>query len=504
VKRTITGISAVQARTDPINWDYLTNIRVNMSTPTNTPLTSLANVLIEPPAARQAITPIVLLTADSVAAQLATLSRAQRAQLNAQQFKAVPGAQALLLNADGELESIVCVAGANPLYALAKLSGSLAPGDYQLSQTPENLELLALGFALGTYQFTRYKAKAKKPPPRLVIADVKIRIAAAQAAHAIATARDLVNTPTEDLGPAHLSQLAADIAKRHGGSFREIVGEQLLTERFPAIHAVGRASHRDPRLIELSFGEAEHPLVVLVGKGVCFDTGGLDIKASDGMALMKKDMGGAAVALALTELILQAGVKIRLKLLIPAVENAIGPNAYRPGEIIATRAGLSVEIGNTDAEGRVILCDALTYAAEFKPALIIDFATLTGAARIALGPDLPATFSNQDDVLQNLLAAGKQAADPLWPMPLWHEYQRLIDSPIADLNNAGSSRMGGAITAALYLEHFIPNSQPWVHVDTYCWNDSDRPGRPRGGECQSLRAVFQYLQLRFGSTGAIS
>ena len=222
------------------------------------------------------------------------------------------------------------------------------------------------------------------------------------------------------------------------------------------------------------------------------------MKASDGMALMKKDMGGAAVALALTELILQAGLKIRLKLLIPAVENAIGPDAYRPGEIIATRAGLSVEIGNTDAEGRVILCDALTYAAEFKPELIIDFATLTGAARIALGPDLPATFSNQDDVLQNLLAAGKLAADPLWPMPLWHEYQRLIESPIADLNNAGSSRMGGAITAALYLEHFIPKSQPWVHIDTYCWNDSDRPGRPRGGECQSLRAVFSYLQLRFG------
>lgn len=460
---------------------------------------SISAVLIAPSAAMPRVTPIMLLSAELVETHLIKLNAHQRAQLLAQQFSGKPGSQAMLLNADGQLESMLCVFSGSPLYALAKLSASLAPGDYQLAETHSDLTALALGFALGSYQFTRYKPKALRTAARLLIADPKTLARAQALAHAVASARDWVNTPTEDLGPEHLSQLAQNVAQKYGGSFTDIVGDSLLDARFPAIHAVGRASHRDPRLIELNFGSAEYPLVVLVGKGVCFDTGGLDMKASDGMALMKKDMGGAALALALTELILQAGLKIRLKLLLPAVENAIGPNAYRPGEIIATRAGLSVEIGNTDAEGRVILCDALTYAAEFKPELIMDFATLTGAARIALGPDLPATFSNRDDVMQSLLNAGKAVADPLWPMPLWHEYQRLIDSPIADLNNAGSSRMGGAITAALYLEHFVPKTQAWVHIDTYCWNDSERPGRPRGGECQSLRAAFHYLEQRFGS-----
>ena len=460
---------------------------------------SILSVLIAPSAATPKITPILLLDPDAMEAHLASLNSIERAQLASQQFTVKPGSQAMLLNADGHLESMLCVFAGSPLYALAKLSASLAPGDYQLVQSDSDLTALALGFALGSYQFTRYKPKAQRTTARLVITDPKTLARAQALTHAVASARDWVNTPTEDLGPEHLSQLAQKIAQKYSGSFSEVVGDSLLDARFPAIHAVGRASHRDPRLIELSFGSAEDPLVVLVGKGVCFDTGGLDMKASDGMALMKKDMGGAAVALALTELILQTGLKIRLKLLLPAVENAIGPNAYRPGEVIATRAGISVEIGNTDAEGRVILCDALSYAAEFKPELIIDFATLTGAARIALGPDLPATFSNRDDVLQSLLSAGKAVADPLWPMPLWHEYQRLIDSPIADLNNAGASRMGGAITAALYLEHFIPKTQAWVHIDTYCWNDSERPGRPRGGECQSLRAAFYYLEQRFGS-----
>ena len=459
---------------------------------------SISTVLIAASTAIERVTPIALLAPEAIDAHLASFNTIQRAQLLAQQFSSKPGSQAMLLGADGQIESMLCVFAGNPLYALAKLSASLAPGDYQLAGLHSDLSALALGFALGSYQFTRYKPKARKIAARLVIEDPKILAHAQNLAHAVASARDWVNTPTEDLGPAHLSQLAQDIAQNYGGSFADIVGDSLLDAGFPAIHAVGRASHRDPRLIELNFGSSEHPLVVLVGKGVCFDTGGLDMKASDGMALMKKDMGGAAVALALTELILRTGLKIRLKLLLPAVENAIGPNAYRPGEIIATRAKISVEIGNTDAEGRVILCDALSYAAEFKPALIMDFATLTGAARIALGPDLPATFSNRDDVMQNLLSAGKAAFDPLWPMPLWHEYNRLIESPIADLNNAGASRMGGAITAALYLEHFIPKTQAWVHIDTYCWNDSERPGRPRGGECQSLRAAFHYLEQRFG------
>jgi leucyl aminopeptidase len=311
------------------------------------------------------------------------------------------------------------------------------------------------------------------------------------------SARDLVNTPTEDMGPEQLEAEVAQLAAQHGAQFRSIVGEALMAERFPAIHAVGRASHRAPRLLELVAGRQSDPLVAIVGKGVCFDTGGLDVKPADGMALMKKDMGGAAVAIALARLVLESRLPVRLLLLVPAVENALGPNAYRPGEVITTRAGLSVEIGNTDAEGRVILGDALAYAAEQAPALILDFATLTGAARIALGPDLPATFANREELSTALIAAGREVGDPLWPMPLWEDYSALLDSKIADLNNAGSSKMAGCITAALYLKRFVPDRIPWAHLDTYCWSEG-KPGRPYGGDCQGLRAAYALLEGRFG------
>jgi leucyl aminopeptidase len=299
------------------------------------------------------------------------------------------------------------------------------------------------------------------------------------------------------MGPADLEAAARDLAKQHGAELSVITGDALLAQNFPTIHAVGRASHREPRLIELRWGGASHPHVAIVGKGVCFDTGGLDIKGADGMRNMKKDMGGAAHAIALAQLVMELRLPVRMTLLVPAVENAIAGNAYRPGEVIRTRQGLAVEVDNTDAEGRLVLCDALAYAAESKPALVLDFATLTGAARIALGPDLPALFCNDEALAADYLAAAQRARDPLWRLPLWRPYLSYLKSNIADLANAGASRMGGAITAALYLQRFVPEPLPWAHVDVYAWNDSDRPGRPAGGEAQGLRAALALLQKRF-------
>ena len=287
------------------------------------------------------------------------------------------------------------------------------------------------------------------------------------------------------------------MAEAHGAELEVVSGDALLEANFPTIHAVGRASHRAPRLIELQWGDASHPQLTLVGKGVCFDTGGLDLKPADGMRNMKKDMGGAAHALALAGLIMDQQLPVRLSLLIPAVENAVGPNAMRPGEVITTRPGISVEVDNTDAEGRLILCDALAYASESQPDLLIDFATLTGAARVALGPDLPALFSNDNGVAQGWLDAGEQLRDPVWRMPLWRPYLRYLNSHVADMANAGS-RMAGAVTAALYLERFVAPGLSWAHLDVYAWNDVDRPGRPAGGEALGLRSAWAMLKARFG------
>jgi leucyl aminopeptidase len=321
-------------------------------------------------------------------------------------------------------------------------------------------------------------------------------IQAQQIFAAVALTRDLVNTPTEDMGPQHLATIAEQLAAEFGGTFKEIVGDDLLRENFPAIHAVGRASHRPPRLIELCWGDPSHPRIAIVGKGVCFDTGGLNIKGADGMRQMKKDMGGAAHALALARLIMQMKLPVSLQMLVPAVENAISGNAYRPGEIVSTRAGLKIEIGNTDAEGRVVLSDALAYAAESKPALILDFATLTGAARVALGPELPATFANDDKWFDALAQAAATTHDPIWRMPLWQPYNEMIKSSIGDIVNTGGPQ-AGAVTAALFLEKFIPSGQAWIHIDVFSWNPKPRPGRPEGGEAQSLRACFQMLQTKF-------
>jgi leucyl aminopeptidase len=376
----------------------------------------------------------------------------------------------------------------------------LPAGNYRVSpDSPVTIDpaLAMLGWGLGAYQFYRYLG-TPRAPARLALDDADAENTEAVALLQAATlVRDLVNTPTEHMGPAELAGAVQALAARHGASFREWVGDDLLSANFPTIHAVGRASHRAPRLVELSHGDANAPHLVLIGKGVCFDTGGLDLKAADGMRWMKKDMGGAAHAIALAGLVLAARLPVRLTLLVPAVENAVAGNSYRPGEVITTRAGLNVEVDNTDAEGRLVLCDALAYAASQAPDLILDFATLTGAARIALGPELPALFCNRDDVANGLLQAGQDARDPLWRMPLWRPYLTMLDSHVADLANSGPSRHAGAITAALFLERFVPEAQAWAHLDVYSWNDSDKPGHPRGGEAQGLRAFFRYLQQRY-------
>lgn len=439
---------------------------------------------------------LVALTADKLDAQLKSLGAKARRWAETQNFKADSGSLLLVPGDDGGLRCVLAGVRNDDLYALASLPQRLPPGDYHLGAgSVGNPERLALGWALGSYQFTRYK-KARRAPAQLAV-EAKLLAKVLPLAEAAQQVRDLINTPTEDLGPAELCDSVRELARQHGAKYREWVGDALLKHNFPTIHAVGRASHREPRLAELKWGR-KGPHVVIVGKGVCFDTGGLDLKPADGMRWMKKDMGGAAHAIALASLVLQAKLNLRLTLLIPAVENAVAGNAYRPGEVITTRSGISVEIDNTDAEGRLILCDALAYAGESKPDLLLDFATLTGAARIALGPELPALFSNNDEVARELLHAGQQEQDPLWRMPLWRPYLTMLDSYVADMANGGPSRHAGAVTAALYLERFVPEGIPWAHLDVYSWNDSDRPGRPRGGEAQGLRAYFEMLKRWYG------
>jgi leucyl aminopeptidase len=426
---------------------------------------------------------------------------AVQAWLDAHGFTAPQAAPLMVPGADGRPALVlVGVSDATDPLALAHLPSLLPEGDYRLSpQSPVVVDpgQALLGWGLGAYRFGRY-LKPARAPARLVVDAAAPEHAEPHALLKAATlVRDLINTPTEHMGPAEIEGVAARLAQAHGGELTVVEGPALLKKNFPAIHAVGRASHRAPRLVEILWGDPAHPRLAIVGKGVCFDTGGLDIKPADGMRNMKKDMGGAAHALGLAQLVMDLKLPVRLQLLVPAVENAIGPDAFRPGEVLATRQGLSVEVDNTDAEGRLVLCDALTYAAEGKPGLIIDFATLTGAARIALGPDLPALFANDETLAADYLAAGVRARDPLWRMPLWRPYLSYLKSNIADIANSGGSRMAGCITAAVYLERFIPEGQAWAHVDVYSWNDSERPGKPAGGEAQGLRAAWQLLKARY-------
>jgi leucyl aminopeptidase len=371
----------------------------------------------------------------------------------------------------------------------------LPDGVYRFANEPHDARLAALAFALGTYRFTRYrKVEARKLSldlPQSLDRDDLARIV-----EGVALARDLINTPANDMGPAELEAAAQKLAAQHGASFKSIVGDDLLAQNFPLIHAVGRAAPRAPRLIDIAWGAAAHPRITLVGKGVCFDTGGLDIKPESAMLNMKKDMGGAATALALAHMIMARGLKVRLRVLIPAVENAIAGDSFRPRDIYTSRKGITVEIGNTDAEGRLVLADALALADEEKPALIADFATLTGAARVALGPDVPPFFTDDDALADELAACGKRESDPLWRLPLWRPYEAMLESKVADINNVGGSH-GGAITAALFMRRFV-TAQSWLHVDVFAWTPSAKPGRPEGGECQAARALYALLCARYG------
>ncbi len=409
-------------------------------------------------------------------------------------FTAKPGSVCLVPDGKGGLgQVLVGIDEGLDRWSIAVLPASLPKGNYRLTESLHDSDAAAACFAwaIGGYRFQRYK-KREGELARLVWPAGIDRAAIKRIVSAVSLARDLINTPAEDMGPPHLADAVKSVARAHKAKFSVIVGDDLLKKNYPAVHAVGRAAARPPRLIDMSWGNSG-PRLTLVGKGVCFDSGGLDLKPSSGMLLMKKDMGGAALMLALAQMIMDAGLKVRLRLLIPAVENAVDGNAYRPLDVIRTRKGITVEIGNTDAEGRVILCDALAEAHSTGPDLILDAATLTGAARVALGPDLPALFCNDDDVADALLRHGKAEDDPMWRLPLHKGYRPLLDSKVADINNVSSGPYAGAITAALYLQEFIDPGVRWAHIDTLAWNTRDRPGRPEGGEALGLRALFAFV-----------
>ncbi len=440
--------------------------------------------------------PLHVVTRDGFAAWRDAQPAAVQAWLAAQRFDGSAGTVQSWADAEGGIAgAVIGVGDALDAYSYAHAPTALPSSDWRIATAldADAQRALQLGWGLGCYRFDRYKANTRTPA-RLVADAFDAETFDLLAA--CVRVRDLVNTPTEHMGPDELEVAARDIAAKNGASISVVAGDDLLAQNYPAIHAVGRASHRAPRIIELSWGDAAHPHIAICGKGVCFDTGGLDIKAALGMRNMKKDMGGAAHAIALAELIMARKLPLRITLLVAAVENAIGPNAFRPGEVIATRKGVSVEIDNTDAEGRLVLCDALARAGELKPDVLLDFATLTGAARVALGPDLPALYANDDALANDWLSAGQRTRDPLWRMPLWRPYLRYLTSGIADLANGSASTMAGSITAALFLERFVADTQTWGHVDVYAWNDADRAGKPAGGEAQGLRAAYELLKSR--------
>jgi leucyl aminopeptidase len=432
----------------------------------------------------------------------------RRAMLHAARFEGKTGYQfAILPASQGQAWEVVStvanVAELSP-WCLAKLAEGLPEGSYRLADRDPGPA--ALGWLLGQHRFRAYKSKNEDDRgPRVLLtkdpAEIESKL---RLAEATALVRDLVDTPAADLGPAELEAAARSLAAQFGAKV-EVASGDALEQGYPMIAAVGQGAIREraPRLIELRWGKESAPRVAIVGKGVCFDSGGLDIKPASGMRLMKKDMGGAAHALALSKLVMAENLPVRLHLLIPAVENAVSAAAFRPGDVISSRKGLKVEIDNTDAEGRLVLGDALAKSGEENPELIVDFATLTGAARIALGPDLPALFANDDELAGQLEAASKQVADPLWRMPLWDGYDEMLKSDLADLSNAADSPMAGSVTAALFLRRFVPEKTPWAHFDTFAWRPSAKPGRPKGGDALGLRAAFAMLKQRYGKQSSL-
>jgi leucyl aminopeptidase len=442
--------------------------------------------------------PLHVVPAEELDAFLDARAAPQAAYARAAGFRAKPGELLILPDTDGAAARALVGAGdAKDPFVLGAAPLKLPERAYGLASAPEgwSKEAMALAWALGSYRFTRYKA-AERGPARLTVGEGVDLDEVARLARAVTLVRDLVNTPAGDMGPVALEAAARELAGENGATCKVVTGEKLLKENFPVVHAVGRAAGEAPRLIEIEWGEKDAPRLAVVGKGVCFDTGGLNLKPGDSMRLMKKDMGGAAHALGLASLVMDAKLPVRLHVVIPAVENAVGANAFRPGDILTSRAGLTVEVENTDAEGRLVLADALARAVEEKPELVLDYATLTGAARVALGPEIPPFYANDDGLAEALEAGAKTARDPIWRMPLWPGYDAQLDSPIANLKNLGAGPFGGSILAALFLQRFVAGL-PWIHFDVYAWNPSDKPGRPQGGEAQGLRAAWAMLKTRY-------
>ncbi|MBK8899059.1 MAG: leucyl aminopeptidase family protein [Candidatus Competibacteraceae bacterium] len=444
--------------------------------------------------------PLIVVAADDFAAWLERQNDFLRGWLRATGFKAKPGRFKLIPSPDGTLKAVVvCIKRADDLWALGGLPAALPEGAYHLDTAVEAwpLERLALGWALGAYQFTRYK-KPERPMSQLALDPTCDHDRIQRQAAAVSWVRDLINTPAADMMPEHLAEAMQTLGRQFGASFQQLVGDELLAGNYPIIHAVGRASAHPPRLLDLRWGDPDSPKITLLGKGICFDSGGLDLKPSSAMRWMKKDMGGAATALGLAHLIMSASLPVRLRVLVAAADNAVSGNAFRPGDVLRSRRGSTVEIHNTDAEGRLVLCDALAEAGSERPDVLFDFATLTGAARVALGTDIPALFCNDETLAAGLLAASEQEQDPFWRLPLHEAYRDMLDSKIADLANASDSSYAGAITAALFLQEFVPDGIAWAHFDLMAWNLKTQPGRPEGGEAMAMRAVFAWLERRYG------
>jgi len=441
-------------------------------------------------------TPLIIIEKSAYAAWLAKQNKQHQNWLENTQYTGQ--GLALMPNRDGILEqALFVVADASDYFACGDLIKQLPHGQFLLEADNKFHQSISFGWLVGAYNFDRYVTnKADKKLAVLAINDQSCVDNAIKFAQATALTRDLVNTPAADMMPEHLAQAADDLAAQYSAKVTHIVGDELLTQNYPTIHAVGRASVHTPRLIDLTWGDSKNPQITLVGKGVCFDSGGLDMKPAAGMRNMKKDMGGAAHVLGLAQLIMAKNLPINLRVLIPAVENAVSSNALRPGDVVTTRKGLTVEIHNTDAEGRLVLCDALAEAENDEPELIIDFATLTGAMRVALGTELPGFFSTNDQVATDITSAGLKNSDPVWRMPLHRPYDNLFESTIADMTNCPTQPFGAAISAALYLERFVEKTD-WVHFDVMAFNVRHLSGRPLGGEAFGIRAVFDYLEARF-------
>jgi leucyl aminopeptidase len=445
-----------------------------------------------------AAVPILFVNAANFATATKVLDAREHAFTRAAGFEPKPGRYLVVPAADGKLAGVLfgieAIDDAKDLFRPGQLINVLPPGTYRFANAPHDARLAALALALGAYQFTRYR-KGEPRNVRLVVPDGVDGEDISRIVEAVTLCRDLINTPSNDLGPDELEDAARALAEQHGATFDVTRGNALATE-FPLIQAVGGGSVRPPRLIDFTWGNDSDPKITLVGKGVCFDTGGLDIKSDAGMLNMKKDMGGAATALALAHMVMSRKLKVRLRVLIPAVENSISGTSFRPRDIYKSRKGISVEIGNTDAEGRLVLADALALADEEKPALIVNFATLTGAARVALGPELPAAFTDDDALAAEISRFGTAENDPMWRLPLWRPYEAMLDSKIADLNNVGAGGQGGAITAALFLRRFV-SAKSWLHLDIFAWSASAKAGRPEGADCQTARALYAMLCARY-------